>query len=98
MARIRVNEQCDGGIGEIFTSNIGHSASKATSTITVHSQFLFTLTDHPSESRKALMNFDPAIAAHKALQQAEQQGELGDLESEILVLPVVPAVASSPGI
>lgn len=30
------------------------------------------------------MNFDPAIAAHQALQQAEQQGELGDLESDIL--------------
>ena len=30
------------------------------------------------------MNFDPAIAAHHALQQAEQHGELGDLESEIL--------------
>jgi len=30
------------------------------------------------------MNFDPAIAAHQALQQAEQQGELGDVESEIL--------------
>ena len=30
------------------------------------------------------MNFDPAIAAHQALQQAEQQGELGDLEADIL--------------
>ncbi|MDH5564935.1 MAG: hypothetical protein OEY91_15105 [Nitrospirota bacterium] len=30
------------------------------------------------------MNFDPAIAAHQALQQAEQQGELGDWESDIL--------------
>ena len=30
------------------------------------------------------MNFDPAIAASQALQQAEQQGELGDLESEVL--------------
>jgi len=30
------------------------------------------------------MNFDPAIAAHQALQQAEHQRELGDLESEIL--------------
>ena len=30
------------------------------------------------------MNFDPAIAAHHALQQAEQRGELGDLESDIL--------------
>ncbi|MEX0829413.1 MAG: hypothetical protein WD032_04160 [Nitrospirales bacterium] len=30
------------------------------------------------------MNFDPAIAANQALQQAEQQGELGDLESDIL--------------
>ncbi len=30
------------------------------------------------------MNFDPAIAATQALQQAEQQGELGDLESDIL--------------
>lgn len=30
------------------------------------------------------MNFDPAIAAHHALQQAEQHGELGDFESEIL--------------
>ena len=30
------------------------------------------------------MNFDPAIAAHQALQRAEQQGELGDLESDIL--------------
>jgi len=30
------------------------------------------------------MNFDPAIAAHQALQQAQQQGELGDLESDIL--------------
>ncbi len=30
------------------------------------------------------MNFDPAIAAHQALQQAEEQGELGDFEDEIL--------------
>ena len=30
------------------------------------------------------MNFDPAIAAHHALQQAEEQGELGDFETEIL--------------
>ena len=30
------------------------------------------------------MNFDPAIAAHQALQQAEQQGELGDFETAIL--------------
>ena len=30
------------------------------------------------------MNFDPAIAANQALQQAEQQGELGDLGSDIL--------------
>ncbi|MEC4679851.1 MAG: hypothetical protein VST67_04030 [Nitrospirota bacterium] len=30
------------------------------------------------------MNFDPAISAQQALHQAEQQGELGDLESEIL--------------
>ncbi|TFG60261.1 MAG: hypothetical protein E4H32_08895 [Nitrospirales bacterium] len=30
------------------------------------------------------MNFDPAIAANQALQQAEQQGELGDLASDIL--------------
>ncbi len=30
------------------------------------------------------MNFDPAIAAHQALQQAEEQGELGDFEDDIL--------------
>ncbi len=30
------------------------------------------------------MNFDPAIAAHQALQQAEQLGELGDFEPDIL--------------
>ena len=30
------------------------------------------------------MNFDPEIAAHHALQQAEQHGELEDFESEIL--------------
>ncbi len=30
------------------------------------------------------MNFDPAIAARQALQQAEQQGELGELEDDIL--------------
>jgi len=30
------------------------------------------------------MNFDPAIAAHQALHHAEEQGELGDLESAIL--------------
>ncbi len=30
------------------------------------------------------MNFDPAIAAQQALHQAEQYGELGDLESDIL--------------
>lgn len=30
------------------------------------------------------MNFDPAIAALHALQHAEEQGELGDLESDIL--------------
>ncbi len=30
------------------------------------------------------MNFDPAIAAHQALQQAEEQGELGDFEEDIL--------------
>jgi hypothetical protein len=30
------------------------------------------------------MNFDPAIAAHQALQQAEEQGELGDFETAIL--------------
>jgi hypothetical protein len=30
------------------------------------------------------MNFDPAIAAHQALQHAEEHGELGDLESDIL--------------
>lgn len=30
------------------------------------------------------MNFDPAIAAHQALQQAEQQRELGDFETAIL--------------
>ncbi|MGV7229373.1 MAG: hypothetical protein ACQ9IQ_12005 [Nitrospirales bacterium] len=30
------------------------------------------------------MNFDPAIAANQALQQAEQQRELGDLASDIL--------------
>jgi hypothetical protein len=30
------------------------------------------------------MNFDPAITAHQALQQAEQLGELGDLEADIL--------------
>ncbi|MDH5429835.1 MAG: hypothetical protein OEY57_16860 [Nitrospirota bacterium] len=30
------------------------------------------------------MNFDPAIAAHQALQHAEQQGELGDFETDIL--------------
>ncbi len=30
------------------------------------------------------MNFDPAIAAQQALHQAEQQGELGDLESMVL--------------
>jgi len=30
------------------------------------------------------MNFDPAIAANQALQQAEQHGELGDLASDIL--------------
>ena len=30
------------------------------------------------------MNFDPAIAAHHAFQHAEQQGELGDFESDIL--------------
>ncbi len=30
------------------------------------------------------MNFDPAIAAHEALQQAEEQGELGDFEDDIL--------------
>ena len=30
------------------------------------------------------MNFDPAIAAHQALQHAEQRGELGDLEDDIL--------------
>ncbi|MDR4459674.1 MAG: hypothetical protein MRJ67_04005 [Nitrospirales bacterium] len=30
------------------------------------------------------MNFDPAIAAMHALQQAEEQGELGHLESDIL--------------
>jgi hypothetical protein len=29
------------------------------------------------------MNFDPAIAAHQALQHAEEQGELGNLESAI---------------
>ena len=30
------------------------------------------------------MNFDPAIAARQALQKAEQEGELGDLEDDIL--------------
>jgi hypothetical protein len=30
------------------------------------------------------MNFDPAIAAQQALHQAEEAGELGDLESDIL--------------
>ncbi len=30
------------------------------------------------------MNFDPAIAAHQALQQAEESGELGDYEDDIL--------------
>ncbi len=30
------------------------------------------------------MNFDPAIAAHHALQQAELHGELGELETDIL--------------
>ena len=30
------------------------------------------------------MNFDPAIAAHQALQQAEQQGELGNFEEDIM--------------
>lgn len=30
------------------------------------------------------MNFDPAIAAHQALQQAEELGELGDFEEDIL--------------
>ena len=30
------------------------------------------------------MNFDPAIAAHQALHHAEEQGELGDLESAML--------------
>ncbi len=30
------------------------------------------------------MNFDPAIAAHHALQQAELHGELKDFESEIV--------------
>ncbi len=30
------------------------------------------------------MNFDPAIAAHQALQQAEEQGELGNFEEDIL--------------
>ena len=29
------------------------------------------------------MNFDPAIAAQQALQHAEEQGELGNLESDI---------------
>jgi hypothetical protein len=29
------------------------------------------------------MNFDPAIAALKALQQADEEGELGDLASDI---------------
>lgn len=30
------------------------------------------------------MNFDPAIAAQQALQQAEQKGELGEFEDDIL--------------
>ncbi|WP_454062690.1 hypothetical protein [Candidatus Nitrospira salsa] len=30
------------------------------------------------------MNFDPAVAARQALQQAEQHGELGELEDDIL--------------
>ncbi len=30
------------------------------------------------------MNFDPAVAARQALQQAENQGELGELEDDIL--------------
>ena len=84
LERIRVIQQNGGGIGEIFTTNIGHPVSKETNTITVHSEFQFTPTHNSSKSRKALMNFDPAIAAHQALQQAEQQGELGDLKSDIL--------------
>ncbi len=30
------------------------------------------------------MNFDPAVAARQALEQAEQQGELGEREDDIL--------------
>ncbi|WP_447971043.1 hypothetical protein [Nitrospira sp. M1] len=30
------------------------------------------------------MNFDPAVAARQALQEAEQHGELGELEEDIL--------------